>query len=309
MINFRFHLASLIAIFLALALGVVVGAGVIDRGVVDTLNSRLDNVESRANRIQDDNNQLRDDNGKLTSAIEAQQCYVMRDQLLGEDVGIVAVRGVDESTVKKAVAAVECGGGNVTGILWIEPKWALTSDSDVAALADALGSSSKKATTVRSTAWRELAARLKTPPADGATDLLATLEDAGFVTYESVNGDATLVADFPARGASILLVVGEDGKVPDKDVVLPAATALSNEGLPLVVGDVYVSGDDRPDRGAAVSSIRDGSLASKVSTVDDLDWPQGPATAGLALSDLRQVPPLVGHYGLSTDKLMPDVAQ
>jgi hypothetical protein len=37
MINFRFHVVSLIAIFLALALGVVIGAGVIDRGVVDAL--------------------------------------------------------------------------------------------------------------------------------------------------------------------------------------------------------------------------------------------------------------------------------
>ena len=42
MINFRFHVVSLIAIFLALALGVVIGAGVIDRGVVDALNNRLD---------------------------------------------------------------------------------------------------------------------------------------------------------------------------------------------------------------------------------------------------------------------------
>ena len=31
MINFRFHLVSLIAVFLALALGVVMGATVIDR--------------------------------------------------------------------------------------------------------------------------------------------------------------------------------------------------------------------------------------------------------------------------------------
>ena len=52
MINFRFHVVSLIAIFLALALGVVIGAGVIDRGVVDTLNSRLDRVEAKSDRIQ-----------------------------------------------------------------------------------------------------------------------------------------------------------------------------------------------------------------------------------------------------------------
>ena len=58
MINFRFHVVSLIAIFLALALGVVIGAGVIDRGVVDTLNSRLDRVEAKSDRIQSENDKL-----------------------------------------------------------------------------------------------------------------------------------------------------------------------------------------------------------------------------------------------------------
>ena len=48
MINFRFHLVSLIAIFLALALGVVIGAGVIDRGVVDTLDNRLNTRGERS---------------------------------------------------------------------------------------------------------------------------------------------------------------------------------------------------------------------------------------------------------------------
>ena len=65
MINFRFHLVSLIAIFLALALGVVIGAGVIDRGVVDTLNTRLDTVESNSERIKGENSELRDRNGQL----------------------------------------------------------------------------------------------------------------------------------------------------------------------------------------------------------------------------------------------------
>ncbi|MFN8028596.1 MAG: copper transporter, partial [Acidimicrobiia bacterium] len=55
MINFRFHVVSLIAIFLALALGVVIGAGVIDRGVVNTLNDRLDSVEAKSDRIKTEN--------------------------------------------------------------------------------------------------------------------------------------------------------------------------------------------------------------------------------------------------------------
>ncbi len=93
MINFRFHLASLIAIFLALALGVVVGAGVIDRGVVDTLNGRLDSVESKANRIQGENDVLRGEVAELTDAIGAMECPAVNNTMLAEDVGIVAVRG------------------------------------------------------------------------------------------------------------------------------------------------------------------------------------------------------------------------
>ena len=65
MINFRFHVVSLIAIFLALALGVVIGAGVIDRGIVDTLDTRLDRVEAKSERINDDNDRLTDENDQL----------------------------------------------------------------------------------------------------------------------------------------------------------------------------------------------------------------------------------------------------
>ena len=46
MINFRFHIASLIAVFLALALGVVMGSTVIDRAIVEGLHDRIDRVES-----------------------------------------------------------------------------------------------------------------------------------------------------------------------------------------------------------------------------------------------------------------------
>ena len=40
MINFRFHLVSLIAVFLALGLGILVGSTVIDQGIVDRLDTR-----------------------------------------------------------------------------------------------------------------------------------------------------------------------------------------------------------------------------------------------------------------------------
>jgi hypothetical protein len=311
MINFRFHLASLIAIFLALALGVVVGAGVIDRGVVDTLNNRLDSVERTSDRIKGENGALRDENGELSGAITALECHALSETLVGEDVGLVAVRGVDEDRVKKTVAAAQCGGASVTGVLWLEGKWALANSDDVAAMANALGSSSKRSGTLRIAAWKQLAERLQAPPTagDASPDLLTSLEDAGFVKFDATGDGGSTLVQFPRRGASMLLVVGDAADVPDKDVVMPAATAFTAAGLPLVVGEVYVGGQDAPARGSSLAPLREGELGKKVSTVDDLDRPQGPTTAALALSGLREVPAEVGHYGLSGDKLLPDVSQ
>ncbi|MEX1006727.1 MAG: copper transporter [Acidimicrobiia bacterium] len=311
MINFRFHLASLIAIFLALALGVVVGAGVIDRGVVDTLNNRLDSVERKSDRIEGENSDLRDENNEYADAITALECHALSGTLVGEDIGLVAVRGVDEDRVKKTVAAAQCGGANVTGVLWLEGKWALANGDDVTAMAEALGSSSKRPATLRTAVWKQLAERLQAPPTVGDTsDLLTTLEDAGFVKFDTVGDGGPTLAQFPRRGASMLLVVGDDADVPDKFVVVPAATAFSATGIPLAVGEVYVGGQDVPARGSSLAPLREGDLGKKVSTVDDLDRPQGPTTAALALAGLREVPARIGHYGLGDGaKLLPDASQ
>ena len=112
--------------------------------MVDTLNNRLDSVERKSDRIQGENDVLRGENSELTDAIAAMQCPAVADTLVADDIGIVAVRGVDEDTVKNTVAAATCGGGTVTGTLWLEDKWALANDDDVAAMAQALGSSSKR---------------------------------------------------------------------------------------------------------------------------------------------------------------------
>ena len=309
MINFRFHLASLIAIFLALALGVVVGAGVIDRGVVDTLNSRLDKVERESDRIRGENNDLRGENGSLADFIDKSQCYAVEGRLATDDVAVVAVRGIDGDSVKRSTDAVKCAGGRVNGVLWLEDKWKLDNDADVKAMADALGSTARRPAGLRAAAWKQLAARLRGAPfiTDGSTDVLARLQDAGFVSFDNAGDDSLKLEEFPSRGAATMLVVGGDAGIADADVVLPGATAIAGESVPLVVGDVYVSTPDGPERGTALKPIHDNdTLKTKVSTVDDLDLPQGPTTAVIALANLLRTPPTVGQYDPSGQSL-PDI--
>jgi hypothetical protein len=297
MINFRFHVVSLIAIFLALALGVVIGAGVIDRGVVDALNTRLDNVESKSDRIQSENRVLEERNGQMNDMIGDLQPFAVSGRLLGDDVGVVAVRGVDGDRVSALVTAVQQADAVATGTLWLEDKWALADDDSVTALQDALGVTTKNKAALRSAGYQQLAQRLGTPGArvEGEPDLLTVLEQAGFVGYDAV--DDSTIADFPGRAASIVLVVGNGGAVDPELVTVPAAKALHGADLPLVVASVWQEVTDGPERAAAVQPIRDDDLATSVSTVDDLDLAEGPTTVVLALSDLFLTPPVVGHYG------------
>ena len=51
MINFRFYLVSIVAVFLALAVGVVMGYGVLGQPTVKGLQSRIDTIGAKAEDI------------------------------------------------------------------------------------------------------------------------------------------------------------------------------------------------------------------------------------------------------------------
>jgi hypothetical protein len=297
MINFRFHVVSLIAIFLALALGVVIGAGVIDRGVVDALDTRLNTVEANSERIKDKNNALTDRNDQLEGVVGGLQPFAVADALKGDDFAIVAVRGVNGDRVNALVTAAQQADATVTGTLWLEDKWALTDADSVKALQDALGTTTKNKNTLRTEGYQQLAQRLAAPDllAGGDQDLLVVLQQAGFLGFDAVR-DST-ITDFPGRDAGVTLVVGNDQSLAPELVAAPAAKALHAADVPLVVASVWTEVTDGPGRADSVQPIRDNELATTVSTVDDLDLVEGPATVVLAMSDLFLTPPVVGHYG------------
>ena len=308
MINFRFHLASLVAIFLALALGVVIGAGVIDRGVVDALDNRLDRVSERADRIESENEALRAEINDLNAGTAELAPHAIGNRLANADVGVIAVRGVDGDRVSRTVDALHLGGATVTGVLWLESSWNLEDAEQVSAMGEAIGSSSRRPATLRAQAWQEMAQRMTEPVLPGETvpdgaddDVLVRLRDAGFLGFDEVE-DAGGLEEFPGIAPALVLVVGSDGEVPASDVVMDAAESISSFDIPLVVGDVYdPTATDAGSRGTNVGELRDSDLSETVSTVDDLEHPLGPVTVALAVADLFRIPPIVGHYGIGPE--------
>lgn len=297
-INFRFHLVSLIAVFLAMGLGILVGSTVVDQVIVDRLDREIRDVSHESNQLKSENSRLADQQSKLNDFVQKSSLYAAQDRLAGVPVAIVAEKGVDGSVVSSLLSTVKASGAVVPGVFWLTDKWRLDSPKDVRALENAAHVSGNIAA-VRMNALRELAAQFAVPASDtpGERNLVDSLRSAGFVDF--TDGKKSALDTFPTRPAYVLYVTGTGSHLGATDTMLDTVQGALARQSSVVVGEIYdaKSGDASPPRrGSMVEPVRgDPSLADNVSTLDDLELAQGPLTAVLALQQVGQG--LVGHYG------------
>lgn len=299
MINFRFHLVSLIAVFLALALGVVMGATVIDEAIVDGLNARINRVEDAADAQRERNSELQDEVERLQAFVGDE--FGVAGRLDGVSVGVIAPRGVEGDQARGAVDILQTAGADAPGVLWLEEKWQLADEEAREELADILGVPRAGAAELRAVAWTALAGAPGAPVS--TTELIPALVDAGFVEFDPVGeqGDGFDPGGYPVAGARVLLIDQSDAGDDAKELVESMMSELVAAGIPLVMGEVYQEAEDEdgPVRGARLAIVReDSELRLAVSTVDDLEEVPGKVATVLALADL---PGTVGQYGLAPD--------
>ncbi len=306
MINFRFHLVSLVAVFLALAIGIVMGYGVLGQPTIEGLQNRIDTVEANANEQRAENETLGTDLERAQGAIDESAPFAVTGRLVDVPAIVVAIRGVDPDPTERLVRLARTAGGDVAGIIWLEARLALGTRADALALASLLRlPSNTKATDLRDAIWRVLTARLATgapaPSGNETDDPLGALVTAGFVTLEGVDEDTPSVGDIAVT--SVVLGVARGASLGARGTVEGFATAAVEQRLALVVGLVE-SGDG--DRDEVLAPIRENdSLGTQVATVDDLESEMGTIAAVLALGDLGRG--VVGHYGVGSgaDRLLP----
>ena len=328
MINFRFHLVSLIAVFLALGLGILVGSTVIDQGIVNRLDSEINSVRKENSSREATNKQLSQQNSRLQQFIDKTAAFVGDGRLFHRSVAVVAERGVDGGVVKRSEQALQAAGAEVPGVLWLDGAWALDSDSKVQALQSALGLTGT-ASSLRDSAFNLLVRRLaKVPPTKPAAttttqaptgsapdestttlptapqvDAITALEKAGFLTI--TDGNLSAFATFPSHPVDVLVVTGDNSEFAGGDLTPTFVRAVTAAGLPTVVGAVYDGGGNQPpERGASLAPIlNDQNLSGEVSTVDDLELVQGQVAAVLSLEIVGSG--TVGHYGYGTGASAP----
>ena len=129
MISFRYHLVSIIAVFLALALGIIVGASGLRGPVLDDLHKQVSTLKGENSKLRGQNDQLTQQFNNADRFASTYASKILKDTLTGHTVAVISAPGA--SSIAKGIrTAVERGGGTVTTQLSINPAWAEPSHAD-----------------------------------------------------------------------------------------------------------------------------------------------------------------------------------
>lgn len=295
MISFRFHIVSIVAVFLALAIGIVVGSTLIDRAIVEGLRNRVDEVSDNLDERQAANERLAAQNDVLQRWIDDVGGDLAVDRLTDTFTVVIADEGLDTGPLDRTLDLLEQSGTTVRGVATLDGSWALTDPDRRAAVADLVGADPDDPVAVIQQRASELLVNDLTSPVEVVGDDTGALDDLstiGVVDYEAL--DDTVAG----RQEPVLVVVvsGPESDVEDETHVEALADAANRSSAGALVAEIYAVVEDGPGRGATLAPIIDSAtLAGEVSTVDSLDLVPGPATAVLALGDLLDGE--VGHYG------------
>jgi hypothetical protein len=329
MVNFRFHLVSIVAVFLALGVGILMGSTVIDQATVRQLRRNIEGFRTQrddARRLAADRRAELERWERFASEVQPE---LFAGRLDGVRVLVVSTEGVPGDLLDRVHAWLGAAGATDLGTLRLTDRFALAGDGAVRDLAAAVGSSATRPDAVRSDAIDALAASLVPPPdtsppaaspdpeASGAPEGPATtapattaprggalfdaLRRAGFVEHQPLGGPLDLGAAL-VPGTRLVVVGGSGGSLDDRLGTIPLCRRLARiEGAPVVAAE---AGAAPGEPGPFVRALRaDRTVADRISTVDDLDRFFGLVALVLAVEDLASG--TTGHYGLAADRLVP----
>ena len=296
MISLRRHVLTLVAVFLALAVGVILGSTSVATSIRDAVVDREDTTAARLDSAEEDLAAHRLATDRL-DAMAGVFAPAMLDGILDErPVLVVVAPGASGEDVDAAVDTITAAGGVVAGRITLTDKaMDPAADAELEALVANLPIGTAPA------ADADLGTQLGT--AVGRAGLLRTedakphLDDADRTTVLTTLADAEVI-DFEAgtlRPGQLALIVTGPGETESTAVRLAAfARTLDREGAGVVVS-AEVGGADGHD---AVRVLRS-SGETGVSTVDSAGSEAGRLATALGLAE--QLARGQGHYGLRPD--------
>ncbi len=282
MISFRYHVVTIVAVFLALAIGLLAGSAFVQPELVDQLRAQTDRLRSQVRVLETELTDARAEVTAFQSFMDLALPYLASNRLLGESVVLVTQDGVDDVVLEEARRSLADAGAEVVAVLTARASLGSDDPEEQDRLAQIVDRPNAAAEELPSITAAALAGRLANGtagPADG--DLLDRLLSAGFLDTDD---PATALEGIGLPGQAVVVLGGGVSDVPP---LLPAAfgaplvTELIRAGVPVAVGESTLT----PPEVSLVDEVRAGEDGGTV-TVDDLDLTMGGAALVLGLDEL-----------------------
>lgn len=302
MIDFRYHLVSIVAVFLALAIGIVLGATQLQGHTLGLLEATSNSLRSDLAATSAQRDAYRTQSGKAEQFLQTAEPALLADRLAGQRVVLITEPGAQASVISGVKQAAVIAGASVTGQIALQPRFNDISGATQSSLATINGSVASADGTVLApgadaqTAYQQDAAQLiatavLAKPADppgktarpgtagqsgtgagiSAASARAMLSKYAGQGYLTVSGDVS--GGTGGRAALAVIVAPQDAPAdgqsdPANQVLLAIAPEFAAASdATVVVGST--AGSAQP--GSAISVLRGSGVSAQVSTVDNGD--------------------------------------
>lgn len=305
MINFRYHVVSLTAVFLALAIGLVVGTAALNGPAADALNETVNSLRKSNSQLRDQLDGLAVEQTRKDDFVTESAPYLLTGKLTARRV-VVVVMPTGRENADGVTKQLTAAGAKITGTVALNDKFTDPENgSELMELAEnALPASVPAAALPSSSDAVELASSLLAAvlmdrsPAVAPADMNSVLTAFNKAGYLSVDGKVTGPAE------AVVVVAGmpyTDTAASGKNNNVQTTVVQFDKAGPIVVAGV-LGGD-----GNVISGVRaDPALVKSVSTVDDAATAQGQVVSALACWE-QLVLSQTGQYGVGSGatSLMP----
>ncbi|MGH3417799.1 MAG: copper transporter, partial [Actinocrinis sp.] len=130
MIDFRYHVVSIVAVFLALTVGLVLGASFLSGAQIDILKGQITSANNAKSALEGQNRDLTGANKRLLDYIDQSKDNLVANQLTDDYVVVLRTAEADQSAADAVVALARRASANVTADVTLNPTFTDPSTAD-----------------------------------------------------------------------------------------------------------------------------------------------------------------------------------
>lgn len=266
MLDMRYHVISLVAVFLALGIGILLGTTIVERGLVAEQKAQIKSLRKTFDEIKATNVELNNELNAYKKYSEESRPYMVKGLLTGRPFAVLAGKNPDEKALASIYDGVAAAGGAIPVTIVVSGTEAY--NQAVISNLNTLFKMQGDEQALRKRVFAEIVNQMQTASNLG---ILNTLGQLGVIQMRGV---------LPGTVSEAILLGAIEPKALDKTDV-PLISAFSAAGFPLV----GTGGSQTPDS-VLVTYSKNG-----ISTVDQVDTVPGQVALDMVLSGRP------GNYG------------